>query len=64
MGPYDKYYWHHFYDRVAANRLLLSVLEMRPELKFGVQSCKIDDRKFLRINCRQKVLVLRSSIYS
>lgn len=26
LAPYDGYYWHHFYDRVPNNRLLLSVL--------------------------------------
>lgn len=64
MAPYDKYYWHHFYDRVNANRLLLSILELKPEIKYNVQSCMLMDRRFLRINCRQKILVLRSSVYS
>lgn len=26
IAPYDRYYWHHFYDKVQANRLLLSML--------------------------------------
>lgn len=30
MSPYDKYYWHHFYDKVPANRLLMSMIEMKP----------------------------------
>lgn len=63
MSPYDKYYWHHFYDKVPTNRLLLSMIEMKPELKYNLQSCHINDRRFIRINCRQKMLVLRSSIY-
>lgn len=63
MAPYEKYYWHYFYDRVQTNRLLLSMLEMRPELKYSIQSCYLMDRRFLRINCKQKLLILRSSIY-
>jgi hypothetical protein len=63
MGPYDRYYWHHFYDKVAANRLLLSMLEMKPELNCGIQSCRLNDRRYMRLNLRQKILVLRSSIY-
>lgn len=64
LAPYEGYYWHHFYDRVPANRLLLAVLELRPELKFPVQTCLLNDRKFLRVNCRQKVLAVRSSVYA
>lgn len=29
-----------------------------------MQTCMLMDRKFLRINCRQKILILRSSIYA
>ena len=36
---------------------------MRPEVKYGMQSCYLMDRRFLRMNCRQKLLILRSSIY-
>lgn len=62
--PYDKYYWHHFYDKTLANRLLLSILEFKLDLEFPINSCYLDDRRFLRINPRRKVLVLRSSVYS
>jgi len=64
MAPYDKYYWHHFYDKANANRLLLSILELRPQLKYHIQSCHLNDRKFMRINCKQKILILKSSIYA
>ena len=30
--PYDRYYWHHFYDRTLANRILLSILEFKLEI--------------------------------
>ena len=64
IAPYDSYYWHHFYDKTMQNRLLLSILELKPEIKFGLQTCLLNDRKFLRLNIKQKLLTLRSSIYS
>ena len=63
LAPYDKYYWHHFYDRVPNNRLLLAVLELQSQLKYPLQTCRLEDRPFLRINPRQKVLQLKSSVY-
>lgn len=62
--PYDRYYWHLFYDKVLANRLLLAILEFKLELEFPINSCHLDDRRFLRINPRRKVLTLKSSVYS
>jgi hypothetical protein len=37
---------------------------MKAILKYGIQSCRLDDRRYLRINCREKILVLRSSVYA
>lgn len=62
--PYDKYYWHNFYDKTLSNRLLLAILEFKLDVIFPVNSCHLDDRKFLRINPRRKILVLKSSVYS
>lgn len=62
--PYDKYYWHHFYDKTLQNRLLLSILQFSLKLEFPINSAMLDDRRFLRINPRRKVLVLKSSVYS
>ena len=39
------------------------MIEMKPELKYNLQSCYINDRRFIRLNSKQKMLVLRSSIY-
>ena len=62
--PYDKYFWQNFYDKTNSNRVLLSILETKLDVEFPLNSCHLDDRRFMRINPRRKVLVLKSSVYS
>lgn len=62
--PYDKYFWHHFYDKTLSNRILLSILQLKLNIQFPINSCFLDDRRFIRINPRRKILVLKSSVYS
>ncbi len=62
--PYDKYYWKGFADKAKENRLLLAVMEMRLTLTCSINTAVLNDRRMFRLNLHNKVLCLRSSVYS
>lgn len=62
--PYDKYYWNTFYDKTKENRILLSILQTKLDLTYPINTAMINDKRMYRINVKNKLLVLKSSVYS
>lgn len=62
--PYEKYYWNNFYDKTQDNRLLLSILQTKLNINYSMNSSMLNDKRYYRINTKNKILILKSSVYS